>query len=113
MLSSVGDDGALDIDTVGEKRHVWDGELVVGDRQGVDGGTSGEQGDDLLPVGLSRGGDEETGDHVCWLEVFVEVGRGDELVGSKVHGLGLLPVGPGQDNDSASKLGSELDGEMA
>lgn len=109
---AVSDDRALDVDTVGEQWHVWHLELVVGDGKGEDGRSHAEHWDDLLPIGLGRGGDQESVDLVLGLEVLVEVGGGNELAGSELHGLLLLTVGSGNDDDSASELGSELDGEV-
>ena len=109
---AVSDDGTLDVDTVGEQWHVWHLELVIGDGQGEDGRSHAEHGDDLLPIGLGRGGNQKSVDLVLGLEVLVEVGGSNELAGSELHGLLLLAVGSGDDDDSASELGSELNGEV-
>jgi hypothetical protein len=50
---------------------------------------------------------------VLELSVFAQVGSSDELVGSQIECLLLFAVGPGEDNDSATNLGRELDREMS
>lgn len=106
-----GNEGSLDGKTVDEEVHVGNREVTAGDTEGEDGGARSEGGKDELPVGLGRGGDEEGVDGTLSLELL-GVLHGDELGGTKSHGLLLLAVGAGEDNNAATHLGGVLDGEV-
>jgi hypothetical protein len=106
-----GDEGSLDGETVDEEVHVRDGEVAASNAEREDGGAGREGGDEELPVGLGGGGDEESVDLALSLELL-EALHGDELAGTESHGLVLLAVGTGEDNDAASHLGGVLDGEV-
>lgn len=104
--------GALDAKTLEDERHVRDGEVAAGDGERVDGCVGSEGGDEERPVGLGGGGDEEAVDGAGGGDLFLVLG-GDELLRAEPHGLVLLAVGTGEDDDVAALLGGELDGEMA
>jgi hypothetical protein len=106
-----GDERSLDGETVDEEVHVGDGEVATGNGEGEDGRARGEGGDEELPVGLGGGGDEELVDGTLGLELL-EALHGDELAGTESHGLILLAVGTGEDNDTATHLGGVLDSEV-
>lgn len=106
-----GDEGSLDGKTVDEEVHVGDGEVTAGDTEGEDGGAGSEDGHDELPVGLGGGCDEEGVDGALGLELL-GVLHGDELGGTESHGLLLLAVGAGEDDNAAAHLGGVLDGEV-
>lgn len=105
------DNGALDGETLSDKRHVRDLEVAVGNSQGEDGGSRCHDGDEKVPVGDERGGDEETVDGLGDLELLGAL-CGDELGGAQLHGLVLLGVGTGEDDNLATHLGGELDGQV-
>lgn len=106
-----GDEGSLDAELAGEERHVWKLEVVVGDGEWVDGSVGGHDRDELVPVWLEGGGDEEVVNTLANLEVLDTLG-GVELVGSELHGLLSLGLGGGEDDNAASHLGGELDGQV-
>lgn len=107
-----GNDGPLDGDAARQQGHVGDLEVALGHGEGVDGGSGGHDGHELLPVGLRGGGDEETVQLVRDLQLL-DILCGDELVGSQPQGLLLLSVRPGKNDDAAAHLGGELDGQVA
>jgi hypothetical protein len=106
-----GDEGSLDGETVDEEVHVGDGEVAASNAEREDGGARSEGGDQELPVGLGGGGDEESVDLALGLELL-EALHGDELAGTESHGLILLAVSAGEDNDTATHLGGVLDSEV-
>jgi len=106
-----GNEGSLNGEAVDEEVHVGDGEVTTGNGEREDGRAGGEGGDEELPVGLGRGGDEELVDGALGLELL-EALHGDELAGTETHGLVLLAVGTGEDNDAAAHLSGVLDGEV-
>ena len=106
-----GDEGSLDGETVGEEVHVGYGEFTISDTEREDGGAGSEGRDDELPVGLGGGGDKEGVDWTLGLELLGAL-HGDELGGTEPHGLLLLAVGAGKDNDAAAHLRGVLDGKV-
>lgn len=109
------DKRALDGDAVDNKGQIWDLEVTHVDGEWVDGRLGGHHGKDECPVGLSRGCDEEAIDgavvgEVC--AVFAEAVHGDEVMGAKTEGFVLLAFGAGDDDDFATELGGELNGEV-
>lgn len=106
-----GDKGTLDGETLSDDSHVRDGEVTVGDGKREDGGTEVQDTEVLLPVGLERSGDEKLVNGLGDLELLGALGS-DELVCAKLHGLLLLAVSAGEDDDSASHLGGELNGQV-
>lgn len=105
------DDGTLDGETLGKKTHVGNGEVTVGNGKREDGTARGHDGEVEVPVGLEGGSDEELVDGLDVLELLDTLG-GVELAGAELQGLFLLRVTAGEDNDFASHLGGELDGQV-
>jgi len=105
------DDGALDGEALGEETHVGDLEVTLVDGEGEDGTAGGHDGEVEAPVDLSGGGDEQAVDGLDVLELLDALG-GVELAGTESLGLLLLGVGTGEDDDVATHLGGELDGQV-
>ena len=110
---SRGNKRALDGETSEEDGHVGDGEVTAGDGERVDGGARGHDREVEVPVWLGRGGDEEAVDRGGGLREVLGVLDGMELFGAQLHGLVLLAIGAGEDDDFATHLGGELDGQVA
>ena len=105
------DEGALDGETLGDERHVRDLEVTVGNGKREDDGTRGHDGGEKVPVGLERGGDQKTVDGLGSLELLDTLGS-DKLGCTESEGLLLLTVSAGEDDDLATHLGGELDGQV-
>lgn len=105
------DDGTLDGETLGKKTHVGNGEITVGNGKRKDGTARGHDGEVDVPVGLEGGSDKELVDGLDVLELLDTLG-GVEFAGTELQGLFLLGVSAGEDDDFASHLGSELDGQV-
>lgn len=107
-----GDNGEDDANAVEERRHVRDGKVAAGDREGVDDGVRRQSRDDKIPLRLGGGGDEQAVNWPRDLELLGALG-GDELVCAELHGFLLLAVRAREDDDFAAHLGGVLDGQVA
>merc|ERR1712137_603552 len=112
MDGSGSNDGALDGETAGNKAHLGDLEVAIVDGEREDGGGRSQDGEEEVPVGVGGGGDDELVDLAADLDLILAL-HGNELLGSELHGLVLLALGTGEDDDVAAHLGGELDGKVA
>ena len=105
------DDGTLDGETLGEETHVGNLEVTLVDGKREDGTARGHDGEVDTPVDLGGGGDEKTVDGLDILELLDTLG-GVELAGTESLSLLLLGVSTREDDNVATHLGSELDGQV-
>lgn len=115
------DQSALNHDAASEDRGVWDDEVLATNGQREDARPYSHHGHDDVPVRQRRGCDQQAVELPdvlglalgVWVTILIEVGGGDEAVGTKAGSLLLLAVGAGDDDDTAAHLVGELDGEVA
>lgn len=108
---SASNQGTLDADLVPEDGEVWELEVVAGDGEWVDGGSWSQDWDVEAPVWGEGGADQEV---VDWLAVELLDALGDdELGGTELHGLLAFALRRGENDNGATHLGGELDGQVA
>lgn len=107
-----GNDGTLHGHTGGQQGHVGNAEVAIGNGQGVDGGPNGHDGHELVPVWQSAGSDQQPVELVANLQLLDTLGC-DELMGTQAHGLFLLRVAAGDNNNTRADLVGELDSNVA
>ena len=108
------DQRPLDGDSVGEEGHVGDGKVTLGDTERVDARSGLHKGEDEFPIGLSRGGDEQSVELGSVRQVLgLLVLHGEEVVSTESGSLVLFGVGSRETDDSTTHLVGELDGQVS
>lgn len=105
-----GDQGSLDRQLVEQERHVWHVHVIVGNGEWVESSTWSHAWEVDVPVWLEGSTDKEV---VDWraLKLLLSLG-GDKLRSTKRHSLLALVLRRGKDDDLATHLGGELDGQV-
>jgi hypothetical protein len=110
---SGGYQGTLNGDSLSDKGHVGDHKVALADRERVDARSHGHHGEQQRPLRLGGGGHEQSVELGGVLQVVGGlVLHSDEILGTEPHSLLLLAVGSREDDNSATHLGGELDGQM-
>lgn len=108
------DKRAVDGNAAHDEGHVRNLQVVGRNRKRIDAGASGEHRQDLVPRRLGGSGHYEARDlPVAKLLINVAVVHGDKSVRTELGSVVLLAVGTGKDDNAATKLGCELDSNVA
>jgi len=110
--SASSDNRALNSNALGDESHVVDSKVVIGNGHGEDDSVVVENREHELPVGHDRSGDKESVNRAADADLRLAL-HGDELLCAELHGLVLLALGSGEDDDVATHLGGVLDGQVA
>lgn len=107
------DQASLNSEARPQDVEVWHVEVTTGDSKRVDDTLWCHDGKQQVPVRGEGCGNKELVDGLDLLHVLEggALGR-DELGGTELHGLFLLGLGAGENNNLAAHLGGELDGEV-
>ena len=105
------DQRTLDRELVVQERHVRHVHVIVGDGERVDSSTWGHGWEVNIPIWLERSTDQKVVDRRA-LQLLLSL-RSDELGSTKLHCLLTLILRRREDNNTASHLSSELNGQVS